>query len=136
MIAKINITEGCVCYSYEINDIEWVELTSKYSKDYNPKLVNVVFDSLVTELSKQYDLPDFLISKIYEDDVLDDDIPCFQDTFINLVKANKNTIEKYEGSCDECGDIIYSYDLTLEVKDPNSYMLPTEFHKKIYDYEK
>ena len=31
MKVKIEITEGCISYSYTINDIEWVDLVDKES---------------------------------------------------------------------------------------------------------
>lgn len=112
----IEITEGCTAYSYLINGIEWVELTDPESEHWTGKtdLINDTVDALVTELENQYDIPSFLINRIF-DNFNDDcfDVPCEQDTFINLVKTNKRTQCEDLGVCDECGDSICKYTLKI-----------------------
>lgn len=115
--AYIEITEGCTAYSYLINGIEWAELTYENSEHWTggTDIINDTFNALVTELETQYNIPAFLISRLY-DNFGDDcfDVPCTQDTFIGLVKNNKRTTCENLGHCDECGDTVYKY--TLEIK--------------------
>lgn len=121
---KINIemTEGCICFSYTINGIEWTDLTDPDNENFNIKLVNQVFEALVDELTSQYSIPPFMVSYLYdgyyESDELGD-LLCTQDTFINCVKANKNCKENYLGTCDDCGDMIYEYKLEIQVETKN-----------------
>lgn len=113
---KIVLTEGCVSYSYCIDGVEWVELTDKAAKSYNPNIVNAVCGALVDEFVEQHPgIPTFLIDNLYEVDSGDHEIDFNQDIFINLVKNNKNTEYKYIGSCEECGDSIYTWTLTVNV---------------------
>jgi hypothetical protein len=113
---KIVIMEGCTSYSYCIDGVEWVELTDKHSKSHNPNIVNAVCDALVDEFIKQYPgIPVFLIDNLYEVDSGNPDLDFNQDIFIDLVKNNKNTEYKYIGSCEECGDLIYTWTLTVNV---------------------
>lgn len=115
----IEITEGCTCYSYLINGIEWVELTDPTSKDYTTNhndIINDVHNALVGELLQQYYIPAFLTDNLYDNESDDYEyVPCTQDTFVNLVKSNNRTKKKYLGTCDECGDTIYKYTLILKV---------------------
>lgn len=115
MKANIIISEGCTTYSYCINEVEWVELTDKESKNYNPDLVNAVCEELLDDLCDQVpNIPAFLIRNLYNVDNANHDILFSQDIFIDLVKINKNT--KYEnlGTCEECGDLIETYELNIE----------------------
>lgn len=113
MKAKIKITEGCISYSYLINDKEWVDLTDEESKDYNLELVDDVCEELINQAQEQYQLPTWITNYLWDGD----DAACSQDTFIRLVKNNKHTIEKHLGKCEECGDYIYEWYLELEIKD-------------------
>ena len=117
---KIFISEGCIAYSYCINEIEWVELVDPSSKKYDPSLVNAVCGELLDELEDQYpDIPSFLIYNLYEVGNSKSDVDFDQDIFIGLVKSNKNTIRAYLGTCDECGDSIETYELTIDVPNYN-----------------
>lgn len=117
---KIVISEGCVTYSYCINEVEWVELTDQTSEKYDPNLVNAVCGELLDELEDQYpDIPSFLIYNLYEVGSRNSDLDFEQDIFIDLVKSNRNTIRTYLGTCDECGDSIETYELTIEVPNYN-----------------
>ena len=114
MKVNIEITEGCVDFSYLINDIEWVYLVDKESDNYNIKLVNNVCEELIEQAKFQYQLPHWIIEYLWDGM---DDTYCTQDTFVKLVKNNKNTKEEYLGTCDECGDTIYRWKLTLKINE-------------------
>lgn len=117
---KIFISEGCIAYSYCIDEIEWVELTDSSSDKYDPNLVNAVCGELLDELEDQYpDIPSFLIYNLYEVGNSNSDLDFEQSIFIDLVKANKNTVRAYLGRCDECGDSIETYELTINVPNYN-----------------
>ena len=120
MKVKIGMSEGCVCYSYTLNDIEYTDLTDAKSEHFNIEFINKVFEKLVDEITNQYSIPPFMVSYLYDGDWYDGplaDLLCTQDTFINLVKANKNCREECLGTCDECGDTIYEYKLNIEIND-------------------
>lgn len=114
------MSEGCTCWSYTINDIEYVELTDPNSDKFNVNIVNNVFEALVNELIVQYKIPPFMISYLYDGDYYESDelsdLLCTQDTFINCVKANKKCKEECLGTCDQCGDTIYTYKLELIIE--------------------
>ena len=117
---RISISEGCLAYSYCINDVEWVDLTDKDSDKYDSSLVNAVCSELLDELEDQYPgIPSFLIYNLYEVGNHNSDLDFEQDVFIELVKNNKNTNHAYLGTCDECGDTIETYELTIEVPNYN-----------------
>lgn len=117
---QIAISEGCIAYSYCIDEIEWVELTDPSSEKYDPNLVNAVCGELLDELEDQYpDIPSFLIYNLYEVGNNNSDLDFEQDIFIDLVKTNKNTIRTYLGTCDDCGDSIETYELTINVPNYN-----------------
>lgn len=40
MKLKLQITEGCTCYSYTINDMEYDDLLDKQDEYYNPEFSN------------------------------------------------------------------------------------------------
>lgn len=113
MKVKIEITEGCINYSYLINGKEWVDLTSEESKDYNPEFVNAVCEELINQAQEQYQLPTWIASRLCDGYA----VLCEQDTFIELVKNNKHTREKDLGRCEECGSHVYEWYLELEIKD-------------------
>ena len=120
MKVKIRMSEGCVCYSYTLNDIEYTDLTDAESEHFNIEFINKVFEKLVDEITNQYSIPPFMVSYLYDGDWYDGplaDLLCTQDTFINLVKTNKNCREECLGTCDECGDTIYEYKLNIEIND-------------------
>lgn len=115
---NIQITEGCVCYSYLINGVEYVVLSSPDSDYYDPILINEVTTKLVDELEEQYpSTPKFLIDNLYEVPNSNIDIDFSQDVFIDLVKCNKNTHWVDLGTCEDCGDSIERYDLSIELED-------------------
>lgn len=113
MNVKIEITEGCICNSCRINGIEWIKLYEKEYEEYDINFLNIVSGELIRDTQKQYNLPDWIMSGVW-DGV---DSYCTQETFIMLVKNNKNTKFEDLGHCDECGDDIYEW--TLELMTPN-----------------
>ena len=50
---KIEITEGCVCYSYCIDDKEYVDLVDPKHEDYNPEIIKKVFHILLERADKE-----------------------------------------------------------------------------------
>ena len=113
MKVNIEITEGCTNFSYLINGIEWVDYTSKESEHYNIDFVNKVCEVLINEVTKQYQLPNWIIEYLWDGY----DAYCTQDTFTRLVYNNKNTKQECLGTCDECGDTIYRWKLEIEIED-------------------
>lgn len=113
MKVSIEITEGCIGYSYCINGKEWVNLINPTSEDYNINLVSEVCNELLKEIQQQYNLPIWIIKDLENDY----DTVCNLDTFRDLVLNNKNTKEKQLGVCEECGDSSYEWLLTLNVED-------------------
>lgn len=113
MKIPIEITEGCTCYSYQINGKEWVDLL-KEKNEHNIQTLTKIIDILVGEIQQQYKLPKFVIDIIYDNNEFP--FPISQETFIRLVKNNINT--KYEklGTCDCCGDTIESWKLNINLK--------------------
>jgi len=113
MKVNIEITEGCINFSYLINGIEWVELVdTEDSNKEDIELVNHVCEKLMYEVEHQYNLPAWIVGYLWDGEY---HAYCTQDTFIKLVKNNKNTKEEYLGTCDECGDSIYRWKLEIEI---------------------
>lgn len=112
MKVNIEITEGCISFSYLINNIEWVDLTCEESGHYNISLVDKVCEKLIDEATEQYQLPNWIICYLWDGN----DTYCTQDTFVRLVQNNKNTKEEYLGTCDECGDSIYRWKLEINIE--------------------
>ena len=112
MKVDINITEGCICFSYTINGKEWVDLTDPNAEEYDIDFVNDVCSQLIDEAKKQYSLPEWILGYLYDGDY---EVACTQQMFIALVKNNKNAEEKWLGNCDECGDSICEWKLSINV---------------------
>ena len=62
---KLQVTEGCTAYSYEVDDVEWNDLTHEKCKEVLLKIIDntldctnlqFVFTSLVQELGEYEDL--------------------------------------------------------------------------------
>ena len=115
IISKVNIeiTEGCINFSYLINGIEWVDYTSKESEHYNIEFIDDVCCALISEVKKQYNLPSWIVEYLYDGDY---ETVCEQDTFVKLVQNNKNTKEECLGTCDECGDTVYRWKLEINIE--------------------
>lgn len=125
---KIEITEGCVCYSYCIDDKEYVDLVDPKHEDYNPEIIKKVFHILLERADKRgdYSIWDRLYGIIYEEEVYEvvenyinkeidsGNLSDLQDMFIKLVKSDSDTIYKMSGPCECCGDYIEEYILNLE----------------------
>lgn len=116
MEVNIKITEGCTCFSYCINDIEWSDLTDKESENYNIEFVDKICEELIKQAQEQYQLPEWIMEYLWDGA----DTICEQDTFTNLVKHNKHTREKYLGTCDVCNDSIYEWELKISL---NNYSI-------------
>ena len=112
MKVNIEITEGCINFSYLINGIEWVDLVDKESEHYNIDFIDKVCEALINEATEQYQLPNWIIEYLWDGDY---ETCCQQGTFINLVKVNKNTKEECLGTCDECGDTVYRWKLEINI---------------------
>ena len=112
MKVNIEITEGCINFSYLINNIEWVDLTCEESRHYDISLINKVCEKLIDEATEQYQLPNWIIEYLWDGDY---ETYCQQGTFINLVKVNKNTKEECLDTCDECGDTVYRWKLEINI---------------------
>ena len=112
MKVNIEITEGCINFSYLINGIEWVDLVDKESEHYNIDFIDKVCEALINEATEQYQLQHWIIEYLWDGDY---ETICSQDTFIKLVQNNKNVKEEYLGTCDECGDMIYRWKLEINI---------------------
>lgn len=112
MKVNIEITEGCINFSYLINGIEWINYIDKESEHYDINFIDKVCEVLIEETTKEYQLPIWIISYLYDGDY---ETLCSQDTFVKLVQNNKNTKEECLGTCDECGDTVYKWKLELEI---------------------
>lgn len=112
MKVDINITEGCTCFSYTINGKEWVDLTDPNAEDCDIDFVNDVCSRLIDEAKNQYSLPEWILGCLYNGDYEE---ACTQQMFITLVKNNKNAEEKWLGDCEECGDSICEWKLSVNV---------------------
>lgn len=113
MKVNIEITEGCTNFSYLINDIEWVEYINEDSEHYNIDFLDYVCEALINEAQEQHQLPNWIISYLYDGDY---ETLCSQDTFVKLVQNDKNTKEECLGTCDECGDTIYRWKLEINIE--------------------
>lgn len=87
---KLTATEGCTCYSYQIDGVEVRAMMDKESKDYNPALVKEA-------ILKMIDLPE--ARGAYYD--------LFQDLITRL------GAEEFAFNCEQCGDSVYNYELGL-----------------------
>lgn len=114
MEVKIEITEGCMYYSYTINGKEYGDLIDKESDDYNPDFVYDVLEAMTDEIYEQRkDNSEFI--------ELLDDILAFiklensQWFFERLFQFNENTkiIDSYH--CEQCGDTVITRSLTIEI---------------------
>lgn len=169
MIYNLNFTEGCVCYSYLINDVEYVDST--------PEVILDVFETLVMDVSDAKTLFSILEDLLYycprygflakykgltdlwamymrsfsdteeewdkDKEIIDKYLDTFdgcktywlrdcvlyfaetyldkvddaavQQTIIDLVRTNKNTVIKSSDEpCECCGDYITNYKLKID----------------------
>lgn len=113
MEIKIEFNEGCINNSYTINGEELVNLTNPESDKYNTNLhlYNSICEYLISEIETQYSLPAFLLEKLYDGDY---DLITDINTFIDMVKENKNTITEVDGPCEQCGDYTYTWILNIK----------------------
>lgn len=86
---KLTATEGCTCYSYQIDGIEVDELLDKESGHYNPELVK---DAILRMIDSEGE------SRYYE---------LFQDLI------NRFGLCEFEYHCQHCDDDVYSFHLEV-----------------------
>lgn len=116
MEVKIEITEGCTCYSYTINGKEYGNLIDKESDDYNPDFVYDVLDAMTNEIYEQRkDNSEFI-------ELLDDILSFIklensQWFFERLFHFNANTKTVDTSYCEQCGDTIITKSLTINIED-------------------
>lgn len=116
MEVKIEITEGCTCYSYTINGIEYGDLIDKESEHYNPDFVYDVLEAMADEIYIQRKDNDELTTLI--DDVFTSiEIKNSQWFFERLVQFNNNTEVTDISYCEQCGDTIITKSLTINIED-------------------
>lgn len=116
MKVKLEITEGCVAYSYSIDGMEYVDLTDKEDDDYNPSLVTRAMDALIEELIEQNKQDDLLV-----------DLLIYSKSHVNLLNsqwffeylfhANNNVVTVDSYICDQCGDIVITEELIIDIPD-------------------
>ncbi len=86
---RLTATEGCTCYSYQIDGIEVADLLDTKSEHYNPELVKEAILRMINSEGE---------SRYFE---------VFQD-FINRFGHCK-----FDYHCDQCGDDVYSFELEV-----------------------
>ena len=115
MEVKIKITEGCTCYSYTINGIEYGDLIDNESDNYNPDFVYDVLDAMAKELYKQeeYNIKfTILLGDVLSFIKLENS----QWFFERLFQFNENTKTIDCHHCEQCGDTIITRSLTLNIE--------------------
>ena len=124
---KIEITEGCICYSYLIDGKEYVNLADSEHKDYNPDTIKKAFELLIKRVENRNDnsiwdrlfcyLNDYLIEEVITNyintEIEKGNLLDLQGMFIELVEHDPNVRFETSGPCDCCGDYIYTYTLEL-----------------------
>lgn len=125
---KIEITEGCICYSYLIDGKEYVNLIDSDHKDYNPDAIKKAFKLLIKRAENRNDnsiwdrlfcyLNDYLIEEVITNyintEIEKGNLLDLQGMFIELVERDPDVRFETSGPCGCCGDLIFSY--TLEIK--------------------
>ncbi len=86
---RLTATEGCTCYSYQIDGIEVADLLDTKSEHYHPELVK---DAILRMINSEGE------SRYYE---------LFQDLI------NRFGFCKFEYHCDQCDDDVYSFELEV-----------------------
>ena len=123
----IEITEGCVCYSYTIDGKEFCRLADKESEIYDPELIKKVLLHLLNIYEDIYynDTVGRVYSAVFNDDVYDvitsrvhelikdEKYLDLFNLFVELVKCNPKVVSSYTGPCEQCGDYIDSWTLEL-----------------------
>ena len=126
---KIEITEGCICYSYLIDGKEYVNLIDSNHKDYNPDIIKKAFELLIKRAENRNDnsiwdrlfcyLNDYLIEEVITNyintEIEKGNLSDLQGMFIELVERDPDVRFKTFGPCECCGDLIFDY--TLEIKE-------------------
>lgn len=126
---KIEITEGCICYSYLIDGKEYVNLIDSDHKDYNPDIIKRAFELLIKRAENRNDnsiwdrlfcyLNDYLIEEVITNyintEIKKGNLLDLQGMFIELVERDPDARFKTSRPCECCGDMIFNY--TLEIKE-------------------
>lgn len=116
MEVKIEITEGCTCYSYTINGIEYGDLIDKESDNYDPDFVYDVLEAMADEIYIQRKDNDELTTLI-DDTLAFIKLENSQWFFERLVQFNNNTEVTDISYCEQCGDTIITKSLTINIED-------------------
>lgn len=116
MEVKIEITEGCTCYSYTINGKEYGDLIDKESEHYNPDFVYDVLEAMADEIYIQRKDNDELTTLI-DDTVAFIKLENSQWFFERLVQFNNNTKITDSYHCEQCGDTVITKSLTINIED-------------------
>ena len=116
MKVKIEIAEGCTCYSCTINGIEYENLIDKESENYNPDFVYDVLEAMADEIYIQRKDNDELTTLI-DDTLAFIKLENSQWFFERLFQFNENTkiIDSYH--CEQCGDTVITRSLTLNINE-------------------
>lgn len=115
MEVKIEITEGCTCYSYTINGIEYRDLIDKESDNYDPDFVYDVLEAMADEIYIQRKDNDELTTLI-DDTLAFIKLENSQWFFERLVQFNNNTEVTDISYCEQCGDTIITKSLTINIE--------------------
>lgn len=107
MKANIEITEGPRNFSYLVNGVNWSDLMYDFA--------DKVCTALVNEVVAQYNIPDWFIECLGDNDYCD--LYWSHESFIRLVKNNKNTKEEYIDDPDDCECTVYKWKLEIEIED-------------------
>lgn len=123
---KIEITEGCVCYSYLIDSKEYINLSDSEHKDYNPDIIKKVFKLLLEDAEKMdnsiwdrlfchfnYNTVEEVVTNYINNNLDMGNLLDLQGIFIDLVMFDPATTVTIDGPCGCCGDYIYTYTLEL-----------------------
>lgn len=116
MKVKIEITEGCTCYSCTIHGIEYENLIDKESEHYNPDFVYDVLEAMADEIYIQRKDNDGLTTLI-DDTVAFIKLENSQWFFERLFQFNENTKIIDSHHCEQCGDTVITRSLTINIED-------------------
>lgn len=116
MEVKIEITEGCTCYSYTINGKEYGNLIDKESEHYNPDFVYDVLEAMADEIYIQRKDNDELTTLI-DDTLAFIKLENSQWFFERLFQFNENTKIIDSHHCEQCGDTVITRSLTIHIED-------------------
>lgn len=114
---KLQITEGCTCYSYTINDMEYDDLLDKQDEYYNPELVYNTLQVMVKDLELQ--CPNEMAFELIDSIIAYHRLSELRWLFEFLFHENKNTKCIDSWTCDECFDTVTVRELIIEAETQN-----------------